>query len=395
MIGWRSILVAVLTLSLAASGLAWPQAKGTEKGRPTTGAMSQDSPSRPVALGRSPRPTPAAIGKRPLWPWLLGGAVVLGLAAYLLFLRPDRDAADDGGRDVSVSSTPVGATVFLDGAATGMQTNCLLKGVSAGSHVIRLEKDGYRDYEAPFEVAAGSPDPVALDILLEKAVIAVSSPAEGTIAEIGTTLPIRWTVDYQALAAANPAPSAQGLPQVRLELWKSGIKSATIADGVAGSGAYDWLIPSGQAAGQGWTVRVVCPSDETIFGESSAFILASRFTGRYEGNTPLFGGFALTCSFESPIDVTDDGRIIGFIYQMRCYNETGVDIAMIAPSGRRLENPSYSYDDFVATDEFDGLEMRGRWRLEVRDSKTPPQRDDITIWGGWKIEVTALTWPHD
>jgi hypothetical protein len=390
----RSFSIIVLALSLALSGFAGPQTKETGKGRHMTTALSQDGAARPIAMGRSPRPIPASIGKRPLWPWLLGGAVVLGIAAYFLFLKPERDA-DDGKRDVSVSSTPAGAAVFLDGAATGMQTNCLLKSVSAGAHVIRLEKDGYRDYEASFEVASGSANPVTLDILLEKAAIVVSCPTEGAIVEIGTTLPVRWAVDYQALAAADPMPSAQGLPQVRLELWKNGIRSTTIADSVANSGSYDWLIPTGQAAGQGWTVRVVCPSDEAIFGESPAFILASRFTRRYEGSTPPFGGFALTCSFESPIDVDDNGRIIGFSYQMKCYNETGVDIAMIAPSGRRLENPSYSFDDYVPTDEFDGLEMSGRWRLEVRDSKTPPERDDITIWSGWKIEITALAWPHD
>jgi subtilisin-like proprotein convertase family protein len=48
--------------------------------------------------------------------------------------------------------------------------------------------------------------------------------------------------------------------------------------------------------------------------------------------------------------------------------------------------------DFVETNAFDGHWMKGVWKLEVRDDRTPPERDDITIWGGWTIEITYLTW---
>ena len=44
-----------------------------------------------------------------------------------------------------VYSKPVGASIFLDGADTGLQSIGLLKNVSTGSHTIVLKLDGYYD----------------------------------------------------------------------------------------------------------------------------------------------------------------------------------------------------------------------------------------------------------
>ncbi len=86
-------------------------------------------PFTPKSMSGSSRPDTEKIGKRPIWPWLVAGAVVLGAATYFLFLKPDH-SDDDGSdellkRDVTVQSTPTGAAVFLDGQATGLSTNCV------------------------------------------------------------------------------------------------------------------------------------------------------------------------------------------------------------------------------------------------------------------------------
>lgn len=366
-------------------------------GRPGMQTHSpKGDPAAPRAMGRNGRPESEKAVKRPVWPWIAAGAVVLGVAAYFLFLKPngsDKNRASAAvKRDVSVRSTPPGAAVFLDGKATGLETDCVLKSVPAGTHSLRLEKDGYGDYESSFDVPADPRSPVVLEIRLSRAVIAVSTPQPGSIQEAGQILAIRWSTDFEALAAALPALRPAALPNVRIELWKGGARAAVIAESAANNGVHDWPVPPGQPTGAGYEVRVVCPSEASIYGASGAFIIAARATRRYAGTTPAPGGFPLTCSFDAPIDVPDAGRIISFRYQMKCYNETGVSITMVAPDGTRLANPVNDFLDFIDTAVFDGREMKGVWRLEVRDPYLPPERDDITLWYGWTIEITSLTW---
>lgn len=57
--------------------------------------------------------------------------------------------------NLSVTSDPSGARVFLDGAATGRVTPAEFKGLTAGSHRIRLEKDGFVAYEQSVPLRAG------------------------------------------------------------------------------------------------------------------------------------------------------------------------------------------------------------------------------------------------
>ncbi len=263
-----------------------------------------------------------------------------------------------------------------------------------------MEKDGYRDYEAAFDVSVQPEGARPPGRPAGAGIITVSSPAAGAIQETGQSLPIRWSVDYQALAAAKPEFGALGLPNVRIELWKNGAKTADIAASVPNNGAYDWTVPAGQATGEGYVVRIVCPSDATISGDSPAFIIATRTTRLYEGNNPPDESFNFTCSFDAPIDVPDEGKIVAFRHRVSCYNETGVSITMIAPDGTRLTNPGYTPErpapggspEFKETSVFDGHWMRGVWKLEVRDTLTPPERDDITHWFGWAIEITYLAW---
>lgn len=57
---------------------------------------------------------------------------------------------------IQISSTPTGASVFLDGTSKGVTTNCSLTNVSAGNHTVKLVKDGYVDYQGTATVTAGS-----------------------------------------------------------------------------------------------------------------------------------------------------------------------------------------------------------------------------------------------
>jgi hypothetical protein len=55
--------------------------------------------------------------------------------------------------DLFVESRPPGATVFMDGKAVGT-TPLTLRAVTAGSHVVRLEHEGYRRWSSAVRVVA-------------------------------------------------------------------------------------------------------------------------------------------------------------------------------------------------------------------------------------------------
>ena len=59
------------------------------------------------------------------------------------------------GRDVEVTSSPVGARVFLDGADTNKVTNCVLSYVSFGKHPVKIVKDNYSEWEGEIEIQIG------------------------------------------------------------------------------------------------------------------------------------------------------------------------------------------------------------------------------------------------
>jgi hypothetical protein len=62
-----------------------------------------------------------------------------------------------------VESRPVGARVFLDGREVG-RTPMVLSDVRAGSHVVRLELDGYRTWTTSARVVAGERRRVAASL---------------------------------------------------------------------------------------------------------------------------------------------------------------------------------------------------------------------------------------
>ena len=56
---------------------------------------------------------------------------------------------------ISISSSPFGARIYLDGIDMGYTTPTTLTGISAGSHTVVLKKSGYTDYPASVTVIAG------------------------------------------------------------------------------------------------------------------------------------------------------------------------------------------------------------------------------------------------
>jgi formylglycine-generating enzyme required for sulfatase activity len=96
--------------------------------------------------------------KKKKFPWLLVGAfAAVGIVAAVLLLKKKKQAAAPVGPtgSIQIESTPTGAKIYRGGADTGFKTNATLHGVPAGTHVIKLTLDGYKDNEQSVEVLAG------------------------------------------------------------------------------------------------------------------------------------------------------------------------------------------------------------------------------------------------
>ncbi len=62
-----------------------------------------------------------------------------------------------------VESLPQGATVLIDGRPLGT-TPVTLGDVRVGNHAVRLERDGYRIWNAPVKVTAGAENRVTASL---------------------------------------------------------------------------------------------------------------------------------------------------------------------------------------------------------------------------------------
>lgn len=83
--------------------------------------------------------------------------------------------------NLTVTSTPEGAAIFIDGADAGETTDTTLEGIAVGEHTVTLKKEGYRDAATGVTIRHNETTDVHLD--LEEAVgcIAVTSTPEGAM----------------------------------------------------------------------------------------------------------------------------------------------------------------------------------------------------------------------
>ncbi|NNC30644.1 PEGA domain-containing protein [Longimicrobium terrae] len=69
------------------------------------------------------------------------GASILGLAACGTIMQGSKQG-------IAISSTPSGARLFVDGQEAGI-TPAIYQMPRKGTHVVRIEMDGYQPYELP------------------------------------------------------------------------------------------------------------------------------------------------------------------------------------------------------------------------------------------------------
>ena len=172
--------------------LAEQKAKVEEK--PLVIEKEQEKEKQPSAVGQ------VGVVKKKKFPWLIaGGAVLAGGALAVLLLQKKSSGAQIG--TISVSSSPSGAKVYLDGNDTGQMTNCTLSNINAGSHTIKLTKEGYQDFQQSISVSSGQTATVTAT--LSQHTITVTSPTGSTKWEKGIEVEIKWTTDSSVKNSLN------------------------------------------------------------------------------------------------------------------------------------------------------------------------------------------------
>jgi len=67
---------------------------------------------------------------------------------------------------LEVTSTPAGATIFIDGAGTGKVTNTTIDGIAVGTHTITVKREGYADASTEVTIADGETSTVHFNLVL-------------------------------------------------------------------------------------------------------------------------------------------------------------------------------------------------------------------------------------
>jgi hypothetical protein len=146
---------------------------------------------------------------------LAGAAVAAGVAVFA-FKGGNGNGGDGNGGgttgSIQVNSSPTGAKIFLDGSDTGKVTNTTLTDIAAGSHAIKLTKDGYTNSEQSVSVTAGQTAQV--NITLAKDTITVTQPSGKTIWTFGGSVTITWQAG--ATLSGQPQFSVSGPTQASL-----------------------------------------------------------------------------------------------------------------------------------------------------------------------------------
>ncbi len=371
------------------------QAAGTEKTK-----AAEDSPAwTPQIVAGKSKEISTSGKKRGLSPWIIGGAAVAGgVLAYFLFFKPKSSpkvktfnqqtslssSVEIKAGNISVQSSPPGAAIFLDGAATGKTTPATFERVIVGTYALKLTKEGFKDFTTSVEIAA---DQTAnIEAALSGHSIQVQAPAGESFLETGLTVPIRWASDAASVVQTPSVSEVLYMPEVAIALFQNGVKTAMIAERTPNDGAFDWTIPPTLTPGQDFQIMIFCPSAEDVRGTGGAFTIASRKTTKIEFRGGLHED-ELDPGWNSyPAEIKKaSGRIESFSYEVNAGNEV-VDCTMVlmGPYGNQIKifdrdqtqwkfNPKeHGWELRLVgwAPNFKGEKIKGTWTLKVQVHNT-------------------------
>jgi hypothetical protein len=146
---------------------------------------------------------------------------------------------------LSISSTPSGASIMIDGINTGSITPCTIAGLTPGSHTVKLSKTYYKNKSGSAIVVADSTAGVNWALTAAPSQTVTLQPgATGKDSYVIHSVPSTTHGTYTSLyAGANAVgaesrtylefslglPSTANITSARLGLWYAGTGSATVA----------------------------------------------------------------------------------------------------------------------------------------------------------------------
>jgi hypothetical protein len=193
---------------------------------------------------------------------------------------------------IQVNSSPSGAQIWLDGLNTGQVTNAVLNDVQAGTHTLKLIKEGYQDHQQSVSVEGGMT--IQVNVVLSGYKITITSPDSSTLWVARKQEKIRWTTaaSLAAFTLSSPAGKAisfQGISTVKIDLYEDGNPRTTIISSTPNSGEYSWQIPKEIGGGREYGVRVSVP-DQSNFSDSDPFTICYNVEGTYQGTITVTQG---------------------------------------------------------------------------------------------------------
>jgi len=117
---------------------------------------------------------------------IVGGVVLAGGAVAALILLSERYGMID------VSSTPAGASIFLDGTDTGQITPTIIEDVEPGAHDVGVRLDGYVNFSKGVNVEKKQTATVNANLTAHT--ITVTNPVAGDVWVKGRNYNVNWTV---------------------------------------------------------------------------------------------------------------------------------------------------------------------------------------------------------
>ena len=159
-----------------------------------------------IEAGQTTSPPVYVLKNKSSFLFILGGLALAGGAGVLLFSGKKENGGGNTSQSttgsIQVNSTPSGAKIYLDGTDTGQITNSTLPNISAGSHTVKLVKEGYVDYETTVSVTANQTTTV--DTTLSPHTITVTNPSNSTSWRQGTYVDIYWHTNGMLISQAYP-----------------------------------------------------------------------------------------------------------------------------------------------------------------------------------------------
>lgn len=147
---------------------------------------------------------------------------------------------------IQVNSTPTGAEIYLDGNNTGKKTNALLTNVSVGSHIIKLVKEQYQDWEYTINVSKDANTRVNV-VLRVDIIPKLISPEEGAVLDNGQQDgkdDIVWDFDWSDVTGTTKynlyvKHTGSTFPMIDVEVYDSSYHSVR-SGYIISSNRFDW-----------------------------------------------------------------------------------------------------------------------------------------------------------